>query len=763
MKVPYEFESETQSALLNKAKEQIEDLMESKDPEEVKEEKEEHKQMDDTELEGMIGQEIADAVSYIDSDLSPIRAMATRYYRGDPFGNEEEGRSQVVAMETRDTISAMLPSLMRVFFSTENVVEFVPRGPEDVKNSSQATDYANYVFGNDNNGFMTAYATFKDALARKCGIMEAVWEESEDVRIEEYSGLDDQTLQMLMQEPEDGVEFKIMVSYPDEDAMMAMQQMQPQVDPMTGMPVEMPPAMLHDVEIKRIVKSGRIRINSVAPEELLLSRQALDFENAPIIGRRKMASVAELISMGYDEDEVTEYVGSSDLADNEENLARHSLNNQQFSGESANPMEQRVLYCEVYVRVDYDGDGLPELRKICTMGPSYEVKRNLPSAYIPFVAFPCDPEPHTSPLEAGSIFDITHDIQEIKSEILRNTLDSLAQSIHPRTAIVEGQVNIDDVLNNETGAVIRMRAPNMVQTFAQPFVGQAAFPMLDYVDSIKEDRTGMSKASMGLNADALQSSTRAAVNATISASQGRIELTSRLLAEGMKTLFKKILFLTVTHQDKARMIRLRNEWVQIDPRSWDTSMDVTVNIGLGNGDTNEKLMALTTIAAKQQEALTQLGVMNPLVTAQQYSRTLRKIVELSGFKDASMYFNEIPEDWKPEPQQPKASPEEVLAKVQAESIQADIQKKAAELELKRQQMMMDDDFRRDQMNQDRLLKQYELELKYNTQISTAQIVAEQNVNREAIKQEAAFAQQVMQQAQPQMQEPMQPINPQGMV
>jgi hypothetical protein len=756
MKVPYEFESETTSALLNKAKEQIEDLMESKDPEEVKEEEAEHKQMDDTDLEAMVGQEIADAVSYIDSDLSPIRAMATRYYRGDPFGNEEEGRSQVVAMETRDTISAMMPSLMRVFFSSENVVEFVPRGPEDVKNSQQATDYANYVFSNDNNGFMTAYATFKDALARKCGIMEAVWEESEEVRIEQYSGLDDATLQILSDEPE--AEMKIVVSYPDEDAM----QMQPMIDPATGMQVMPPPAMLHDVEIKRIVKSGRIRINSVAPEELLLSRQALDFENAPIIGRRKMASVAELISIGYDEDEVMEYVGSSDLADNEENLARHALNNQQFSSESANPMEQRVLYCEVYVRVDFDGDGSPELRKVCTMGPSYEVKRNLPSPYIPFVAFPCDPEPHTSPLEAGSIFDITHDIQEIKSEILRNTLDSLAQSIHPRTAIVEGQVNIDDVLNNETGAVIRMRAPNMVQTFAQPFVGQAAFPMLDYVDSIKEDRTGMSKAAMGLNADALQSSTKAAVAATITASQGRIELTSRLLAEGMKTLFKKILFLTVTHQDKARMIRLRNEWVQIDPRSWDTSMDVTVNIGLGNGDTNEKLAALASFAARQEAIINQYGLDNPVVSPQQYVRTLRKMVQLSGFNDASAFINDLPDDWKA-PQKPqKATPEEVLAQVQAQSIQADIQKKAAELELKRQQMMLDDDFRRDQMNQDRLLKQYELELKYNTQISTAQIVAEQNVDREALKQQAAIVQQAVQQAQPEMQQPMQSINPQGM-
>ena len=758
MKVPYEFESESQSALLNKAKEQIEDMMESKDPEEVSEEEAEHQPMDDSELEAMIGQEITDAVSYIDSDLSPIRAMGTRYYRGDAFGNEQEGRSQIVAMEVRDTVSAMMPSLMRVFFSSENVVEFVPRGPEDIKSSQQATDYANYVFSSDNNGFMTAYATFKDALVRKCGIMEAVWEEREEVRVEEYSGLDDATLQMLMQEGDSKV--KIVVSYPDEDAMMAMPT---QIDPVSGMPVTPPPAMLHDVEITRVVKDGRIRISSVAPEELILSRDALNFEGAAIIGRRKMATVAELIEIGYDEDEVLEHVGTSDLADNEEALARHALNNQQFQDQSANPMQQRVLYVEAYARVDFDGDGLPELRKICTMGSSYKVVRNLPSAYIPFVEFPCDPEPHTSPLEAGSIFDITHDLQEIKSEIMRNTLDSLAQSIHPRTAIVEGQVNIDDVLNNETGAVIRMRAPNMVQTFAQPFVGQAAFPMLDYVDSIKEDRTGMSKAAMGLNADALQSSTRAAVAATISASQGCIELTSRLLAEGMKSLFKKILFLTVTHQEKARMIRLRNEWVQIDPRAWDTSMDVTVNIGLGNGDTNEKLAALTAIAAKQEQALQQLGVNNPLVTPQQYARTLRRIVELSGFKDASMYFNDIPDDWKPEPQQAKPSPEEVLAKVQAESIQADIQKKAAELELKRQQMMMDDDFRRDQLVQDRLLKQYELELKYNTQISTAQIVAEQNVNSEAVRQQGALAQQVVQQAQPEVQQPMQPINPQGMV
>jgi hypothetical protein len=717
--------------------------------------------MDDAELQSIITQDLTDAVSYVDSDLSPTRAKGTEYYRGDLFGNEVEGNSKVVAMEVRDTVSAMLPSLMRVFFNSENVVEFTPRGPEDVQSAQQATDYANYIFQNDNSGFLTTYAIFKDALVRKCGIAKFWWEDEERVRIEEYTGLDEPTLEMVMQEP--GAEVQIVMSYPDPN----VDEMQmTTVDPMTGQPIAMPAPMVHDVQIKRITKDGRIRIMAVPPEELLLDRRARSFDDATIIAHRQMATMADLISMGYDQDEIEENLSTTDLDSNDEYLARQPLSTTFGTNDAANPMMRRVLYVEAYSRVDYDGDGIAELRKVCCMGGGYKVVRNLPASYIPFADFPCDPEPHTSPLEAMSIFDITRDLQEIKSEILRNTLDSLAQSIHPRTAVVEGQVNIDDVLNNETGAIIRMRAPGMVQPLTTPFVGQAAFPMMEYMDQIKEDRTGMSKAAMGLNADALQSSTKAAVNATISASQGRIELTARILAEGMKKLFKGILFLVTTHQDKARMVRMRNEWVQIDPRAWDAGMDANINIALGNGDTNERLQALMMILSKQEQILQQLGPQNPLVTPQQFSNTLRKIVELSGFKDASSYFQDIPADYvPPAPPAPKPTPEEILAQVQAESIKADIQKKAAELELQRQQMIMDDDLKRDQMAQDLYLKKYEIELKYNSQISTAEIDAAQNIDREAIRQQALLAQQQAAQfvQQPQQEAPMaSPINLNGM-
>ena len=714
--------------------------------------------MDDAELEAIVNGELQDAVSYIDSDISPIRAKGTEYYRGDPFGNEEDGRSQVVAMEVRDTVSAMMPSLMKVFFSSENVVEYVPRGPEDEAVAQQATDYANYVFTADNNGFMQSYAIFKDALVRKCGIAKYWWEETEEVRIEEYSGLEDETLQILMQED---AQVTIVMSYPDPAISQEQVVMVQEQAAMAGVEVP-PPPMLHDVQVKRVLKDGRIRIMAVPPEELIIDRRARSFEDAGIIAHRQMLTVGKLIEMGYDMDEIEPNISSTDLETNDEYLARQPLSTGLGANDSMNPMQRALLYVEAYLRVDYDGDGLPELRKICCMGSGYKMVRNLPASYIPFVDFPFDPEPHTSPIEAMSVFDITHDIQEIKSQVLRNTLDSLAQSIHPRTAIVEGQVNIDDVLNNETGAVVRMRAPGMVQPLSQPFVGQAGYSMLEYMDQLREDRTGMSKAAMGLNADALQSSTKAAVAATISASQSRLELTARIMAEGMKKLFKGILFLLTTHQDKPRMVRLRNQWVQIDPRAWDASMDVAVNIGLGNGDTNERLQALMMVSQKQEQLLTQLGMSNPIVSLPMYTRTLQKIVELSGMKDASQYFQMLPPDFQMPQPEPKPTPEEVLAGVQAESIQADIQKKAADLELQRQKMMRDDDFRRDQMAQDFLLKKYELELKYGTQISNAELMAAQNLDREAMRAQTAIVQSAVQAAQAQPQVVPVPINLNGM-
>lgn len=695
--------------------------------------------MSEEQLQGVISAEIYDAISFIDDDIGGNRALATEYYYGQAFGDEEEGRSQVVSMDVRDTVQGILPSLMRIFFGPERVVEFTPQGPEDVQNAEQATDYVDFIFKRDNPGFKILHSAFKDALVRKCGIVKYWWDESVEVKAESFSMLDEQSMMMLTENPD--VEISAVREYPV-----------PGTEPMNeAQGIMTPPPMMYDVEIKRRIKSGKVKIEALPPEEFLIDRRAKSIDEATFVGHRTMKTVSDLVAMGYDYDEMVDVAGNgNDFDNNQEYQARNPFA-VISTANNGDPSSKSVLYIEGYLKVDFDGDGIAEMRRICTVGTGNKVLRNEIVDDRQFADFCPDPEPHT--FFGMCPADVVMDIQRIKSNVQRGILDSLAQAIHPRTAIVEGQANMEDVLNTEVGAVIRMRAPGMVQPFTTPFVGQAAFPMLDYLDDIKQTRTGISKAAAGLDADALQSTTKAAVSATVNAAHQHIEMIARIFAEtGLRKLFTGILKLVVENQDRARMVRLRNTFVPIDPRSWDSKMDVTVNVGVGDGTIEDRINILNQVAMRQEMLIEKTGPNNPVVTIPQYTNTLTKMLQLAGIKDSQNYFNQLPADFQmPPPPEPKATPEEVLAQVQAQAIQADIQKKAAELDLERQKMIMSDDRERDRIEQDGILRRYELELKYGVQIQSAEIDAAMNRDRELIRQQAAMNQtQVPQQPQPMM-------------
>jgi hypothetical protein len=512
-----------------------------------------------------------------------------------------------------------------------------------------------------------------------------------------------------------------------------------------------PPPMMYDVEIKRRIKSGKVKIEALPPEEFLIDRRAKSIEDATFVGHRTMKTVSDLVAMGYDYDEMVEQSGNGNDFDNNQEYTSRNPFAVISTANNGDPSSKSVMYIEGYLKVDFDGDGIAEMRRICTIGTGNKVIRNEIVSERQFADFCPDPEPHT--FFGMCPADVVMDIQRIKSNVQRGILDSLAQSIHPRTAIVEGQANMEDVLNTEVGAVIRMRAPGMVQPFTTPFVGQAAFPMLDYLDDIKQTRTGISKAAAGLDADALQSTTKAAVSATVNAAHQHIEMIARIFAEtGLRKLFTGILKLVVENQDRARMVRLRNTFVPIDPRSWDAKMDVIVNVGVGDGTIEDRINILNQVAARQEMLIEKTGPNNPVVSIPQYTNTLTKMLQLAGIKDSANYFNQLPSDFQlPEPPPPKPTPEEILAQVQAQSIQADIQKKAAELQLDRERMIMADDRERDRIEQDGILRRYELELKYGVQIQSAEIDAAMNRDRELIRQQAAMNQtQVPQQPQPMM-------------
>lgn len=677
--------------------------------------------MGDDELQGIVGKEIEDAIDYSDNWVSPYRATATEYYRGDPFGDEEEGRSQVVSMDVRDTVQAIMPSLMRIFHSTDRTVEYAPQGPEDVAAAKQATEYANYIINRDNNGFLHMHAAFKDALIRKVGVLKCYWDDQTKFETHDLTGLDDNALAALMSDP--AAEIDILASEPFGE---------PSMDPMTG--EMLPPAMMHAVRVTYTHPDGRVKLEAVPPEEFLISREAKSLEDADYVAHRRILTVSELVAMGYDYDEVVKMSSAhEDMATNIERTTRNrALNNEM--NERHDPAMKKVLYVENYIKVDYDQDGIAELRKICTAGDGNKILMNEPCAIVPFATFCPDPEAHD--FYGMSTADAVMDIQRIKSSIMRNTLDSLAMSIHPRVAIVEGMVNIEDVMNNEVGAIIRQRAAGQVQPMSMPFVGQQAFPVLQYMDEIKEARTGISKASAGLDAGALQSSTASAVQATVSAAQQHIELIARIFAEtGMKQLYKIVLHLITTHQDRPRMVRLSNEFVPIDPRVWNADMDVSINVALGRGTDTERMMMLRQIADMQKEAMATMGPVNPLTDIAKLSNTLKAMTELAGFKDASQFWSD-PAQFQPPPQEEKPDINEQLIAVQIQQIQADIQKKAAELQLEREKMIMEDDRKRDELDAELFVKAEEMQAKYGTQLNVEKIRSDLAINREVMRAQA---------------------------
>ena len=674
--------------------------------------------MSDEKLQGILRNEIDDAVDFIDNTVSPVRARATEYYRGEPYGDEEDGRSQVVSMDVRDTVQAIMPSLMRVFTSSDKTVEFAPRSAEDVAAAMQATEYVNYIFHSDNNGFLELHSAFKDALIRKNGIIKFYWDEAVETSTSEMTGLDDAALAMLAADPD--VSMDVVESYP------AMEQ----TEEMAMMGME--PPLLHDVRATHRRSTGRVKVEAVPPEEFLIDRRAKNIKSADFVGHRRVVTVSDLIAMGYDADEVEGLASDTDKMDlNVERYTRNPALTSRTADRKDSAM-RKVTYIEAYIRVDRDGDGIAELRKVCVAGSGYKILMDEACDFAPFASFTPDPEPHE--FFGISSADVVMDIQRIKSVIMRNTLDSLAMAIHPRIAITEGQVNLQDVMNTEVGGIIRQRSAGQVQPIAMPFVGQQAFPVLQYMDETKQSRTGISKAAAGLDADALQSSTASAVNATVNAAAQHIEMIARIFAEtGMRDLFRGILRLVCKHQDQPRMVRLRNEFVPIDPRWWDATMDVSVNVGLGRGTDNERMMMLRQIGEMQKEAMATMGPVNPLTDMGKLYNTLTEMTKLAGFKDADRFWND-PAQFQPPPQEPKQPDiNEQLIAVQIQQIQADMQKKAAELQLQREKMMMEDNLSRDKMEMDLYVTAEEFKAKYGTQLRVEEIKRETALDRETFK------------------------------
>ncbi len=684
------------------------------------------------ELQGVLKSEMDDAKDFIDQ-IDEERADATDYYLGNSPSAQSSMQSEFVSTDVRDSVLFMLPSIMRTFFGTNKVVEFIPHGPEDIEVAKQQTEYINYIIQQKNPGFKVMYDVFKDALIRKTGYVKAYWDDTISASTHEYTNISPEAYQALMLDPD--VE---MVKEKVEMQSMTL------FDQVTGEEIVQETPASYDVTIRRVKAKDQVCIEAVPTEEILISRYARDLHSSPYVAHRMIKTVSDLVAMGYDKEEMEQYAGSGSEVDEESYELEQARNPYaDFTGvDRADSNSKNVLYVEHYVFYDLDGDGIDERVRVCTVGNGLNIVNTIPWDDLPITLFCPDPEPHTS---IGSCpADYLMPIQAAKSQIMRDTLDSLGHAIFPRMGIVEGQVNIDDVLNTDIGQPIRMRAPGMVQPFTVPFVGKEAFPVLSYLDESKENRTGVSKASAGLNADALQSSTASAVSATMSGAQGRIELICRHFADGMKDLFKLVNSLVIKHQEGQDVMRLNNEFIPVDPRYWDTDKDMVVNVAISKSSDEEKFQVLTAMAQKQEQILQTLGPQNPLVNLQQYANTLTKMIEMAGFKDAKSFINtEVPPLPPMQPEQQKPDPAEMLAQAEAMKAQNLGQKAIIDAETDRMKIIMEDDRNRDEAEANMKIKIAELQAKYGAQVNVAEINAIMERDREAIRQVAKTQSQGM--------------------
>jgi len=675
-------------------------------------------------LRGIINSEINNSIGFMGSNLTSQRKKSMEYYMGEKLGTEIDGRSQVVSTDVADTIETILPNLLRIFTASDQVVKCEPVKSEDVPLAEQATNYINYIFNKDNPGFSVLYTWFKDALLEKNGIVKVYWDDSISVEQETYENLNDQEYQLLVDD--ENVEIVEESSVVDEGMKEAMSLVAAQAEAQGEVVGEEPVPMLHNCIIKRTSKGGKVKIENVPPEEFLIQRTAKSIETANFVAHRVLRTRSDLIEMGFDPEIVENLPTSNNIILNDERLTRFSDIDQSPFNNAPDETTQEVEIYECYVKVDMDGDGVAELRKVCVAGESgYEILSNESCDNIPFCSLTPIPMPHR--FYGRSVSELVEDVQLIKSTVMRQLLDNMYLTNNNRMAVMDGMVNLDDLLTSRPGGVVRTKQPpsQVMMPMQSQTISQQAFPLLEYLDTVRETRTGITRYNQGLDADSLNK-TATGVNAIMTQSQMRMELIARVFAEtGIKDLFRRIFELTCKYQDKERIVELNNQFVPVKPTEWRNRFNISITVGLGSGSKEQQIMMLNNILERQLQAFQLQGNREfPMVSLKNIYNSLAKIIENAGLKNVENYFVN-PDMGKTMVTPPPEPPLTPIEKIEFRRIASEEQRKIAELEIELKKVKSEN--AENLINNEIKIK--ELELKYNAQLDSQQIKADADLNK----------------------------------
>ena len=600
--------------------------------------------MNDKELMSAIQRAEDQAYGAVSGQLNTERADAIDRYLGRRYGDEKEGRSGVVTSDIRDAVEWIMPQLLRIFMGGDEVIKFDPKGPEDEEAAKQETDYINHVVLEKNPGFLIFNTWFRDCLLQKNGYCRANWVSKSDVRIEKYQGKTDDEIALLMQDPE--VEIVAHTGYPDPLAPMPMPDE-------TGQPGIQP--MLHDVTVRRKFAKEFVEIANIPPDEMLVSKDAtgVSLAECSFVQHRTDVTISDLRQMGY---EVEDTIGMSGDADNTTESNARDRFDEDEKNDGGTGANRKVTYCESYIRVDFDGDGITELRKVCHV--NRDILANEEAEYIPFAAITPIVFPHRH--HGTSLYDLLKEIARIKTIVLRGYLDNLYLSNNVEKVINIDAANLDDFLVSRPGGVKRVRGPvgDAYMPIVPPQVGGAALQGIQYLDSWGEKASGVTAYNQGLDSESLNK-TAHGISQIMTAAQGRIEGIARTIAEtGVKDLFRIVHAMTLQHGTKADKVKLRNQWVAVNPREWANRTDLTISIGLGSGTKEMQAQQLMMMLQLMKEAI-QIGATDP-------SRIYNALVRYSqaiGFKNPDEF-------WVDPGKQPPQQKQDPLVAIKGMELQA---------------------------------------------------------------------------------------------
>jgi hypothetical protein len=686
--------------------------------------------LDDQQVQGIVTDAIRSAKDFITDEISPVRIKASRYFEGEVDIGEEAGRSSIVKTVVRDTVRAVKPSLMRIFLSHSKAVEFLPREESDIQTAQQATEFLNWKF-QQLGGYNLLRDAIHESLIKKVGIVRVYYKEEPKTEIHTYDYLDDATFAVLTNDPE--------VEIIEHEEIYQKQMMD------DGIETE---SLHHNCKISRTKKSGDLVVDSVPSEEFFIDRMAKSLKEGEfyVAGHSTEVTVSDLLDMGYDFDDISD-LSSEDGTDSTNDAEvferrRYSVTHDKDRNAS-DPSSKKVMLTQAFMKMDIEGSGKAMLYSFICGGDTYKLlEPPMLCDEVPYVALAIDPEPHT--FFGRSLADIVMAEQDSATQIYREILNNLSMSNLPRMAVTDS-VNLDDLMNLELGGIVRTRtAPSQsIQNLAVPFTAGQSLGVMEYVDRIVEDKTGITKASMGLDPDSLQSVTKAGVMATLQAQQGQTEVMARNLAEGLKDLFGKMLRCYTKHQDAPTVMRLRGNFVPIDPKVWQSaSMDTQCNVGLGTGRHDERQMGLQMMLQIQQQIMQAYGTQNGLVSLTNIRQTLADILDGFGLKNADRYIQpmnpqiesqlaQIAMQKAQQAQQMQAQndPSQVLLKAEAMKAQTKAQTDLTKAQLMKEKQDMQDDLDRDKLDQELLLRSAEILGKYGTAVDVAQIQAEKAKQR----------------------------------